>query len=123
VNKRTDEIDIGDDLGDHGLQGVKVTRDELRALIEELGLAGDDAGDLVTSLSGLSISSKDAALKSPQPTNQERQEGENTGISGASSHIEPAVDQPGDTDKATETNDEVGGIPESTSIETKSENK
>lgn len=69
VNKRRDEIDMGDDLGDHGLQGVKVTRDELRALVEELGLAGDDAGDLVRSLTTLSISDKDATSEDPQPKN------------------------------------------------------
>jgi hypothetical protein len=75
VNKRTNEIDVGDELGEHGLEGVKVTRDELRALVEELGLAGDDAGDLVQSLSGLSISGKDPAVKDPQPKNQDTPRG------------------------------------------------
>lgn len=115
VNKRTDELDVGDDLGDHGLQGVKVTRDELRALIEELGLAGDDAGDLVKSLSGLSISGKE---KDPPPRNQEPQEEKNTGLSEAASDT---VDQPDATDKVTETEDNVGAVSESTSSEAKSE--
>jgi len=33
------------------LQGVKVTDDELRDLVAELGLDGDEAGDLVKGLS------------------------------------------------------------------------
>jgi len=52
VNKRTNEIDLGDDLGGYGLQGVKVTEDELHDLMAELGLEGDEAGDLVKGLSG-----------------------------------------------------------------------
>jgi hypothetical protein len=117
VNKRTDELDVGDDLGDHGLQGVKVTRDELRALIEELGLAGDDAGDLVKSLSGLSISGKEDTPGPPK--NQKPQEEESAGVSEAASRI---VDQPDATDKVTETEDNVGAVSESTSSEAKSEN-
>lgn len=54
VNKREGEFDVSTELSGHGLQGVKVTEDELRGLIEELGLGGDDAGDL---LKGLSSSS------------------------------------------------------------------
>jgi hypothetical protein len=53
VNKRTDEIDLGDELSGYGLQGVKVTEDELRDLMAELGLEGDEAGDLVKGLSGI----------------------------------------------------------------------
>jgi len=56
VNKRTNELDAGEQLGDSGLEGVKVTMDELRALVEELGLEGEDAGDLVKGLSDMSIS-------------------------------------------------------------------
>jgi len=103
VNKRIDEIDIGDDLGEHGLQGVKVSRDELRALVEELGLAGDDAGDLVRGLTSLSISGKVAAR------NPERQGEENTGPSeGASADIESAVEQLSVPDKAKATGDKIG---------------
>lgn len=53
VNKRTDEVDLGDELSGYGLQGVKVTEDELRDLMAELGLEGDEAGDLVKGLSGI----------------------------------------------------------------------
>jgi len=55
VNKRTDEIDLGDELSGYGLQGVKVTEDELRDLMAELGLEGDEAGDLVKGLSGITM--------------------------------------------------------------------
>lgn len=54
VNKREGEFDFSTELPGYGLQGVQVTEDELRGLIEELGLGGDDAGDL---LKGLSSSS------------------------------------------------------------------
>lgn len=53
VNKRTDEIDLGDELSGYGLQGVKVTEDELHDLMAELGLEGDEAGDLVKGLSSI----------------------------------------------------------------------
>jgi SH3 domain-binding glutamic acid-rich protein len=52
VNKRENDFDVSTELGGYGLQGVKVTEDELRDLVAELGLEGDDAGDLVKGLSG-----------------------------------------------------------------------
>jgi hypothetical protein len=119
VNKRTNELDVGNELGDHGLEGVKATRDELRALVEELGLAGDDAGDLVKSLSGLSILSKDAVVK-VQSRNEEGQEGENRMLSQAAIDAEPAVIKPDNMDEATETG--IGAVSaESASSEVKSE--
>lgn len=51
VNKRQGEFDVSTELEGYGLQGVKVTEDELRDLVAELGLDGDDAGDLVKGLS------------------------------------------------------------------------
>ena len=47
ANKRVGEFDAGNELSGYGLQGVKVTEDELRDLVAELGLEGDEAGDLV----------------------------------------------------------------------------
>ncbi len=58
VNKRTDELDMGDELGGFGLQGVKVTNDELADLIAQLGLEGDTAGDLMRGLSDLTTAPK-----------------------------------------------------------------
>ena len=60
VNKRVGEFDVGDELSGYGLQGVKVTEDELRDLIAELGLDGDDAGDLVKGLSDAATPPKQA---------------------------------------------------------------
>jgi SH3 domain-binding glutamic acid-rich protein len=40
-------------LSGFGLQGVKVTDDELRELVEEMGLGGDEAEDLVKGLGGV----------------------------------------------------------------------
>ena len=52
LRKRTEsEFDVGDGLSGYGLQGVKVTEDDLLALVEELGLGGEEAGELVKGLS------------------------------------------------------------------------
>lgn len=48
--QREKELDAGQALGDAGLNGVNVTEDELLKLVEELGLGGDEAGDLVKGL-------------------------------------------------------------------------
>lgn len=45
------EFDVSEELRGYGLQGVKVTDDDLLALVEELGLGGEEAGDLVKGLS------------------------------------------------------------------------
>ncbi|KAH9982357.1 hypothetical protein BGW80DRAFT_1262934 [Lactifluus volemus] len=46
-------FDVSEELSGYGLQGVKVTDDELLALVEELGLGGEEAGDLVKGLGHL----------------------------------------------------------------------
>ena len=46
------DFDIGSELHGFGLQGIRTTDDELRKLVEELGLGGDDAADMVRSLGG-----------------------------------------------------------------------
>jgi hypothetical protein len=51
VNKLND-FDVSTELEGFGLQGVRVTDDDLRLLVEELGLGGDDADDMVRSLGG-----------------------------------------------------------------------
>lgn len=62
INKidETSQIDIGEELSGFGLQGVKVTEDELRDMIEQLGLGGDEAEDL---LQGLSDNTQKTASK------------------------------------------------------------
>ncbi|KAL6302156.1 hypothetical protein BKA93DRAFT_827618 [Sparassis latifolia] len=50
--KAEKELDAGEQLGDPRLQGVNVTEDDLLALMEELGLKGDEANDLVNILTG-----------------------------------------------------------------------
>lgn len=52
VNKRVGEKDLGDELSGFGLQGVRVTEDELLDLVKDLGLDDADAGDLVKGLGG-----------------------------------------------------------------------
>ena len=51
-SKQEKERDAGDLLGDKGLEGIAVTDEELADLVRELGLEGDDAGDLIKGLSG-----------------------------------------------------------------------
>ncbi|KAF8973867.1 hypothetical protein BDZ97DRAFT_1900627 [Flammula alnicola] len=75
VNKKTGELDLGDELSGYGLQGVKVTQDELADLIAELGLDGDDAGDLVKGLSELTtppLKQSKATEKQPQEKRNEK---------------------------------------------------
>src|SRR6202044_4099619 len=43
ANRREGEFDVSTELEGFGLQGVKVTQDDLAALVEELGLGGDEA--------------------------------------------------------------------------------
>lgn len=50
-SKAGDELDAGDLLEDNSLVGVSVTDDELADLVKELGLEGDEAGELVKGLS------------------------------------------------------------------------
>ena len=73
VNKRVGEINVGDELSGYGLQGVKVTEDELRDLVADLGLDGDEAGDLVKSLADPATLSKEAVATVP-PENAVRKE-------------------------------------------------
>lgn len=60
ANKRQGEFDVSTELEGYGLQGVNVTEDELRDLVAELGLDGDDAGDLVKGLGSDSGSKSDS---------------------------------------------------------------
>ncbi|KAG8746017.1 hypothetical protein FRC10_006356 [Ceratobasidium sp. 414] len=53
-------IDLGSELSGLGLDGVKVSEEEMLELVESLGLGGDDADDLVK---GLGLSSKPQPLK------------------------------------------------------------
>ncbi|KAH6916871.1 hypothetical protein BKA70DRAFT_1250837 [Coprinopsis sp. MPI-PUGE-AT-0042] len=60
VNKldEKDQIDLGNELAGYGLQGVKVTQDELMDLMGQLGLGGEEADDLAKGLVGASSGSK-----------------------------------------------------------------
>ncbi|KLO17043.1 hypothetical protein SCHPADRAFT_815610, partial [Schizopora paradoxa] len=66
------ELDLGIELDDAGLEGVTVTDEELADLVKELGLEGDEAGDLVKGLSGAEFfgdeKEKEATLDEPKPT-------------------------------------------------------
>ncbi|KAI0348519.1 hypothetical protein BDW22DRAFT_1350751 [Trametopsis cervina] len=63
--KEKKEIKAGDTLAEFGLQDVSVSLDDLQALVEELGLGGDEASDLVKGLAGTDDAPKQA--KAPAP--------------------------------------------------------
>lgn len=74
VNRRENEFDVSTELDGYGLQGVKVTDDELRDLVAELGLDGDDAGDLVKGLSNnpdISVSKGNVSSPEAQDTSED----------------------------------------------------
>jgi len=74
VNKRAGERDLGDELRGYGLQGVKVTDDELLDLVKDLGLDDDAAGGLVRDLSGTeSKVSKEKKLQEPSVQAEEEE--------------------------------------------------
>jgi hypothetical protein len=90
ANKREGEFDVSTELSGFGLQGVKVTHDELAELVAELGLDGDDAGDLVKGLSGdTPATEKDVASTDvDKPINEEVESTEPTKDSGLDSEAE-----------------------------------
>jgi hypothetical protein len=59
-------FDVSTELQGFGLQGVKVTDDDLAALVEELGLGGDEADDLVRGLSGNVTHKEEVKKSNPQ---------------------------------------------------------
>ena len=82
INKEEEgsRVDLGDELAGYGLQGVKVTVDELRDMIEELGLGGDEADDLVKGLSD-NTESKSSKGKEPETSSKKKPEAEETASS------------------------------------------
>ncbi|KAH9009556.1 hypothetical protein EDB83DRAFT_2503313 [Lactarius deliciosus] len=68
LRKRNEsEFDIGDELSGYGLQGLKVTDDDLVALVEELGLDGEEAGAFVKGLSGPTDGGKEGETEMVAP--------------------------------------------------------
>lgn len=59
--KEKKEVVAGVELAEFGLQDVSVSMDELKALVEELGLGGEEANDLVKGLAGDSSSTSKPA--------------------------------------------------------------
>jgi hypothetical protein len=73
--RRVAEFDVGEELSGYGLQGVKVTDDDLLALVEELGLGGEEAGDLVKGLSDLTAADKADRVKGGEEAAEVRKDG------------------------------------------------
>lgn len=61
-----EEFDISGELSGFGLQGVKMTNDELQLLAEELGLGKEDAAELAKGLGGLDLNEKKEKVEEPQ---------------------------------------------------------
>ncbi|KAI5121269.1 hypothetical protein M0805_002314 [Coniferiporia weirii] len=70
-SKKGGELDAGAVLDDVSLQGVSVTDADLEELLSELGLEGDDVGELVKGLSN--------AIKEPESTTPEGNVGDDVG--------------------------------------------
>ncbi|CAK5280167.1 unnamed protein product [Mycena citricolor] len=66
INKRDDLFDVSTELDGFGLQGVHVSEKELADLVAELGLDGDEAGDLVKGLSGAPASNSSTDKLKPK---------------------------------------------------------
>ena len=64
--KEKGELDVSDSLGEFGLEGVSVSEDDLRKLVEELGLGGDEANDLVKGLAGDIVDEKPVRVDKPK---------------------------------------------------------
>lgn len=87
IRKRNEEeFDVSEELSGYGLQGVKVTHDDLMKLVEDLGLEGDDAGDLVK---GLSDMTGDRAPKAETKPLAKKATAKLEPKSGAGSKVEP----------------------------------
>jgi len=71
--REEDEFDISGELSGFGLQGVKMTNNELQQLAEELGLGKDDAAELAKGLGSLDLggSGEDAANKPTENTDEQ----------------------------------------------------
>ncbi|KAF9015527.1 hypothetical protein BDQ17DRAFT_1418586 [Cyathus striatus] len=66
INKIKGAFDVSTELSGFGLQGVTVTDDELKDLVADLGLEGEEAGDLIKGLSGTSESPKQGNSSTPE---------------------------------------------------------
>jgi hypothetical protein len=103
------EFDVGDELTGYGLQGVKATDDELTALVKELGLRGEEAGDLVKGLSNLTDKAskgKETAVREGGGSEQQRQQQQP--VLGAESKAEVKVAAAREEAKAVEDGGGVG---------------
>ncbi|KAL1719556.1 hypothetical protein EV715DRAFT_174814, partial [Schizophyllum commune] len=98
VNKRkTVLLDAGEVFSGFGLQGEKVSENELADLVAELGLDGDEAGDLIKGLSGeddVSSKGKIPALKLEKPTTAELEEEKKPSASAAKELPTATFDKP-----------------------------
>ncbi|KAI0963729.1 hypothetical protein AcW1_000723 [Taiwanofungus camphoratus] len=97
AKKDAKEVDAGAELGDSRLQGVNVTEDDLLALVEELGLGGDEANDLVKGLTGESVPQATEKPHQGSEAIPEQTSDENK-VAGATS--EPNSDESNTTDVA-----------------------
>lgn len=98
INKEEEgsRVDLGDELGGYGLQGVKVTMDELRDMIEELGLGGDEADDLVKGLAD-NTDSKGSKGKQPETGAKEKPKTEEA-VSTATQKVESSKEEKSEAD-------------------------
>ncbi|KAI0257669.1 hypothetical protein BJV78DRAFT_1116523 [Lactifluus subvellereus] len=106
VRRRNEsEFDVSDELTGYGLQGVKVTDDELLALVEELGLGGEEAGDLVKGLSDKADKREETTVREDGGSQQQQQR---PGLEAEGSKAEAEVEVVREEAKASEGGGGVG---------------
>lgn len=96
VNKidEKDQIDLGVELAGYGLQGVKVTEDELMDLMGQLGLGGEEADDLAKGLVGTGSSKKASEGPPPSEKKVEEVKSEPEDVKGKAKAVEPVPEEP-----------------------------
>lgn len=90
------EFDVGTELVGFGLQGVKVTDDELLDLVNELGLNDADAGELVKGLGGEGKRVDDPKTSQINTRSSEAKGEQETGDESQIGDAKPVVDVQGD---------------------------
>ncbi|KXN83890.1 hypothetical protein AN958_00970 [Leucoagaricus sp. SymC.cos] len=98
VNKRIGERDLGEELSGYGLQGVKVTDEELLDLMKDLGLDDDAAGDLVKGLGGSEKVPEERKADAAEVSEAQKAEGKG-GVQGVSTETEK-VEKKGTEEKS-----------------------
>lgn len=116
-NRSEAEFDVGDELTGYGLQGLKVTDDDLLALVEELGLGGEEAGDLVKGLSNPMDNLKADTVKEDEATEVREGGGSDGGGGGGGGSEQPESKSEASAEAKPVAREEAGAAAEGDGVE------